>query len=271
MVTDPTIVEAVAMLRASATIKTHSAGAKILAILDDFFANDKLMYVSNLGGTVYGESFDNFLWGRLRINEAFSGDPETTSAVVAHELIHLSLALLDEFDEEIQCREFDARYLTEIIGGFSFPDPATTGAFKTAKLTTASQLWAHYQRLLNAAKFDQLIDTILAVHTYDKHISADWVVKHVDDYGGLGNRWATSLGKFVGALVCADARPAHYAPTIVKVLQAIPGPYWAQAKPALGEFNRFAAMMTYIEKLSVANGAAIAALEQKFGEKLRLF
>ena len=272
MVTDPTIVQAVAILRASATIKTHTDGAKMLAILGDFNDNDKIVYVANLGGTVYGQSFDNFLWGRIRINDAFLGDAETTSAVIAHELIHLSLAMFDEFDEEIKCREFDARYLTEIIGGFSYSDPATTGAFKTAKLTTASQLWAHYQGLLNAAKLDQTIDTILAVRTYDKIISADWVVKHVDDYGGLGNRWATSLGKFVGALVCADARPAHYAPTILKVLQAISGPYWPKAKPALGEFNRFAAMMSYIEKVSVpANGAAIDALEKKFGEKLRLF
>lgn len=261
-----------AILRASATVKRHKSGPRIMTKAEQFFNAGTIVFDASLPGTRYGESFENFVWGRIRLNTAWYGHPTTAAASIAHEACHLSSTESDRVGQEQECRSFDAQFMTELIAGVSYSYPTSGAPMKTARMTAASPIWGMYQTLLAAARVDQIIDTILAIKDYPPLLDADWVVSNINAWGGLGNRWATSLGAYVCALVGANRRPAYYAPYILQVLQALPAPYWSQAKPFMGDFGKVQAMLDYIAKLPPAsNAATIAGLAKKFNDKLSIF
>jgi hypothetical protein len=286
-----TVEEAIAILNASKVVKAHALGPRVMAKITEFYTKGNIVFDPGMAASKYGDSFENPIWARIRLHTAWIEHPITVATVLAHEAVHLVSNTEDQVEEELECRAFDVQLLAELKAGsisyrFERPEEASlmaTGPLKTAmmKLSYSSQnagaapaspIMGTYYDLEAAAKANQLIDMILAVELYASLLKAGWLVSHLNDWGGLGNRKPTTLGVFVRALVCADQRPAFFAPYILQVLQALPAGHWTQAKAAMGDFGRVQAMMTYIEKLDVpANGAAIDALEKKFNDKFRLF
>lgn len=286
-----TIEEAIVILRSSRTVKDHPLGYAMMAKVTAFQTRGQIIFDPGMDPKKRGESFENFAWRRIRLNIAWITHPVTVAAVIGHEAVHLASDTEDQVEEEVECREFDVAFLAELEAGtitYSYQRQSQASLMATAPLRTAimklpfttdgtdsdsaSPIMTDYYDLKAAARTKQLIDMVLGIRLYADLLKANWLVDHLQDWGGLGNRKPATLGLFVKCLVCADQRPAYFAPYILEVLQAIPAGSWSQAKQAMGDFGRIQSMGTYIEKLpDPSYKARLDALDASFGDKLRLF
>lgn len=262
---EATILHALCILHDSKTVALHPKGKLILDKLDQFHAEKRITFDGSMPTDVYGESAETVFVGFIRLHTGWSGHEPTAALVMAHEAVHLVEKMANEIDEELACREFDCDMITEIMTGIPYTDAA--GRKHTAQIT-GGPLFKRYNEQVMYQKANQLIDTVLALPIYAKHLDKDWVVKNLHNWGGLSNRWATSLGHYVRVLADGYVVTPTHLPQFVEVLEAIPASHWSQAKAAMGNFNAVLGYGRYAYTLP-GYGPRLDVVSKRVGEKLQ--
>lgn len=269
----PDILEAIAVIKASASFKAHPKGPATIALLDDYakgtiIGKDIIQYDPRLGPTEYGQSYSDWLSTRINISTSQVGDVATTAFIISHESVHRVLDDSDTIPGELQCRAHDAKFGAELKAGITYTSPAT-GKPATVSLA-GSTLFVEIDKTIVAATANKLIDRILTVKRYQGILTATWVAANYRTHeGGLRNRDAVTLGHYARALSADSA--GNYGPQLVDVLDAIAVPGWSAAKAAISAAGDLSALKKALHKIYMTPlaGTRITAIEKRFGINLK--
>lgn len=138
----------------------------------------------------------------IRINSQaknMAGLP-VASSIMVHEAAHLEYAR-PRVEEEIVCRVLEALYYQDLLRGVTIRSKQT-GANITVKMPLNSPLGSlksNYNHFVNKT----LIDNIVSMNTYRKHLTAHWVETCIPWWGGITKRWPETKGYFIFAIALA--------------------------------------------------------------------
>jgi hypothetical protein len=267
------ILEAIAVINASASIKAHPQWAAIIALLADYakgtiIGKDIIQYDPRLGPKEYGQSYSDWLSTRINVSTSQMGDIATTAFIISHESVHRVINDSDTIPGELQCRAHDARFGSELKVGITYTSPAT-GKPATVSLI-GSTLLGEIDKTIVAATANKLIDRILCVKRYQDILMANWVAANYSYHeGGLRLRDAATLGHYIRALSADSA--GNFGSALVDVLDAIAAPDWPTAKAAISVSGDLSALKKALRKvyMTPVAGSRITAIEKRLGINLK--
>jgi hypothetical protein len=151
-------------------------------------------------------------WGRfdIAIDVSFSGDIARTSLELVHEAIH---RLYDErvVEEELKTRNAQIDYYADLTAGVRLGG-------RLYKAPPGFDPDIEMQR--EERKLGRLIDVI--VSRYDKPgFDAAWVERHIDDWGGIANRWPWTKAEYIKPLLHEE--PIRYGSIVLRLLESEAG------------------------------------------------
>ena len=168
-------------------------GKRILAKLQETRRNNLLSF-ADIGPA--GDSSRES--GTIRITKVYERDPIKTSIWLVHEAYHLAVAKDDLLyaDEEVESRRIQGEY-------WIFLEDTGVRLQDGIRYRLAPQ----DSPLPKAYRADRIIDWVIPMYVDEKafKITADWIVKHKGDWGGLCNR-TLDTRKFY-AKILADSQP----------------------------------------------------------------
>jgi hypothetical protein len=266
------IIEAIAVIKASTSFKTHPRGTAMISLLDDYakgtiIGKDIMQYDPRLGPTEYGQSYSDWLSTRINISTSQMGDIATTAFIISHEVLHRVLNDADTIPGELQCRAHDAKFGSELKTGLAYISPS--GSPMRASLL-GSTLLVEVDKTILAAAQNKLIDRILSVKRYQGILKPSWVASNYRTHeGGLRNREPETLGHFVRVL--AEEGSGDYGSQIVDILNAIAVTGWPVAKVAISSTGDLSALKKALRKVYMAPsaGATISTIEKRLGINLK--
>jgi len=258
LVADKDIEEALAAFEASRSAKTP-LGARVAAKLREFERSNDIRY-DKLPGTTYGLS-DEFLFGKyVKVNEAYRGDVGSTSLVLAHEGVHRLLAS-KSIDEEITCFSFQVDYFVELLAGVTYTSPASGAAATASTSSAVAGAPSQTDVARGWGMKDQLVDYVIAMPIYQERVTETWVKSNLSKWGGLRNRWATSLGLFAKALSGWEGNSA----LVLDVLEAMRTTSdWTEVQRVVGSFGRVRDVLRKSRNAPSA-GSRMDALSKRWG------
>lgn len=267
------IVEAIAVIKASTSFKTHPKGSSMIALIDNYakgtmVGKDIIQYDPRLGPTEYGQSYDDWLSTRINISTSQVGDIATTAFIISHESLHRVLNDADTIPGELQCRAHDAKFGAELKTGIAYVSPAAGTPARVSLV--GSTLLVEIDKTITAATANKLIDRILSITRYQNILTGPWVAANYRTHeGGLPNRDPATLGHYVRALSANSG--GTYGPQLVDVLDAIAAPDWPAAKAAISATGDLSALKNALRKIYMApvGGTRITAIEKRLGISLK--
>lgn len=181
------------------------------------------------------------------------------SLELVHEAVH-SIIHRNYILEEMEARTLQVFYYREMTGlGVSNEE---TDRFVHLPVNAVPSL----QRQSDYIRRDQLVDWVLGKSTeYVESLTAAWVVNHVNQWGGIANRWATSKGHFIRVLTATYN--SAYTDLILRIMESVrPGDrdHWDEMMEHAGPRRRLQSAIEPSRQFT----ARIAALERRWGVHL---
>jgi len=174
---------AIELFRASQESKTPQ-GLSILTNLDAFFKRGGII-LAPLPPGLEGRTDGN----TIELNQ-LDEDPARLSVWLVHEGYHTAAKPDElEIDEEIQSRLFQCRYMQTLMTGIKVEG-------KQYRIPELS--------LMGTCSKGKVVDLVVGNSAYtDKlgFLTQSWVVKHIQDEGGPGNRELETKKKYVSVLI----------------------------------------------------------------------
>jgi hypothetical protein len=160
------------------------------------------------------------------------------SLVLAHEAVHM-VHDRNLVEEETICRTLQLLYFDDLLQGQTYTSVVTNRAH-CARLTAASGdlsfIITTYQTQAQWRRRGQLVDHFLGkTRTYHRGVTADFVRRSIDWWGGLQNRWLTTKGLYLRALAL---EPRDDSELILRILRSFQSAAeWQTARRMVGEDN----------------------------------
>lgn len=207
-----TLERAIALFAASRTASTD-LGGRVLARMRALHSDDEIAY-TDLPGDTYGRTHDEFIAGLgvpdIEINQGLSQNVVNTALTLAHETVHHLVGGVYA-DEELQARQIEIEFYRELQQGIALGSDTFRAGPNTSPDIEVNIRW--YDR-------QQLIDYLLPLYQHDAFISAVWVRTHLNDWGGLSNRWRSSKARYLRVL-CESNSLGIFMADILTILESI--------------------------------------------------
>jgi hypothetical protein len=161
-----------------------------------------------------------------------------SSLILVHEAVHM-VHDRNLVEEETMCRTLQLVYFQDLLQGRNYTS-AVTNQNHVARLTPASGdlswLISSHQKLMDWWHRGQLLDHFLGrMRSYRRGVTADFVRRSIDWWGGLRNRWLTTRGLYLRALAL---EPADDAELILRILETFRNSAdWQTARRMVGTEN----------------------------------
>jgi hypothetical protein len=194
----------------------------------------------------------------IALNDDYAGDVVDTLTTLVHEAVH---HLYDEgtLDEEMRTRNAEIDFYTELQAG------VTVGG-------VLCQVPAGWDSAIETQRdkrtLDQLIDYIVGIEWRSRWgFDAAWVAAHIDDWGGIPNRWPFTKSQYVIRLI---ESPGAHPDLLFRLLESEAGNaksfgdivYWVgeeKLQEGLAVFLRNPDHRERIEELQEKTGAELIA------------
>lgn len=186
------------------------------------------------------------------------------SHTLAHEGLHMAASSFERVGEEVACRYMQAFYFHELTAGRSYGS-RVAGRRLVAELSASDRATTLYRRAFETSSLratrHQLIDEVVSMETYRRHLTSDFIRRSITWWGGLTNRWYSTRGRYLNILAAASRH--RNLDLIVEILESIPGPEeWQAAARMLDQHRLGSVLCTY------DNRARIVAIERRTGANL---
>lgn len=195
-------------------------GAKVAQTLRDLFHDGEIAFDPK--AKYWGHSWSNLrVLPDVTVHGQFRGQLVHTSIILSHEGMHKSSGTRQTLDEELLCRWYQNEYYRELRMGVKLKTPIQGMSF--VQLLPKDDL-SRWQGIEQARTNDQLLDDMLVEdELYRSRLSADWIRRKRNDFGGIGNRWATTKGYYIKVLA-GERYDVVDAGVLVEILESINQP-----------------------------------------------
>jgi Na+-transporting NADH:ubiquinone oxidoreductase subunit NqrB len=200
----------------------------------------EIEFVNSSEMSSWAESQRNRVGADIRVRLDIRHDVAATAISLLHEGTHLRIRGR-AVDQEMICREMELLLYEELLSpGIAYKDHS--GTSMRAVLLMGSDFEVELQQQKLYRDNQQLIDWILHIGiqspeggTYSNSLTDTWVRSHFDEWGGVSNRWATSLRHFVRVLAPRSTEIEN-AECILKCLVQVQDhdEYWRHVTEVIG-------------------------------------
>ena len=180
-------------------------GKDVLATLDDLFPKRKIT-LANLQGLA---GLSDKQERTIQMDRGLLANAADLSIWLVHEAYHLTRSEL-YIDEEIHSRELQGQYWDWLVKGVKY------GA-KTYSAKATGYILEKYRK-------NQIVDWVLESDEYDKSkdfLTRDWILKHINDWGGPNNRTLETSRKYARSLLDDSGRDPQTKARVGEVMFAI--------------------------------------------------
>jgi hypothetical protein len=210
-------------LFAASDASTSQLGRSVQQRLESLYANEEIE-VEDLEGDTLGVTRNDpgleLHYGTLvtpvtasweekvAIDEAIRRNVTRVSLTLVHEAVHV-VKDRKYVEEELLCRNTELDFFQELLYGVT--------ANGVTYLATRSA-FPGMETQLEKRKLDQLVDVVFGIY-YDEEgfYDAEWVENHLDDWGGLSNRWRFTKAMYLKKLV-ADSK--SHSESVLSILES---------------------------------------------------
>jgi hypothetical protein len=186
-------------------------GARVRSILQELHGEAEIGF-AELGSSANARALEGLRsWGQydIQVNERYRHNVAMISLRLVHEAIH-HIVDRSYIDEELMARSFQIDYYNELLTGVT----VDRARFQVPRGTDNDIEAQGAKRELG-----QLVDYILSIEAYqgEGFFTAEWVVRHKNDWGGLTNRWPYTKARFVKEFL---EDPVRYAAIFMETLES---------------------------------------------------
>jgi hypothetical protein len=163
--------------------------------------------LSPSGRVVHADS--GYRWGpNIRVNEVHRGNLAITSAMLVHEGCHRvrSVGVLNDLDEEIITRTLQISYYRELRAGIRIHSESR-GQIVDLQLNPRDDP-ADMETMDGHIRRGRLIDWLVRIPEYRRHIDEEWIRERIDWWGGPSNRTPETRRIYIEILARNPSRNA---------------------------------------------------------------
>lgn len=191
-----------------------------------------------------------------------------TACTLAHEAVHLVTATLPTLEQELMCRHLQALFFQDLLTPRMYGS-RLTGSPCTAQLTPSTPALENYirdqQRRVQAMENNQMIDYIMGVRVYRGWLTADFIIRSRDWWGGPANRRPLTRGIYLNALA-ADERGRNEHGLILDLLSGFRTALeWQEARTVLVDLGP---LRNALRTVGAGIQSRLGAIETAIGEQL---
>ena len=141
------------------------------------------------------------LRANVQVARELSCSITAVSSMLAHESAHLANGWRRDLAEEVACHMLEACYLLDLKEGVPIKSEVHGGAYtvrfdptaepRTGWGPTARRFMSNRASMLRAVALGRLVDWVIGIG-YGQLVTAQWVRRNIDWYGGVAHRTANS-------------------------------------------------------------------------------